>query len=188
MRNSVNRILKVISSVLVAVVVLLAILLVGVRLFGLQVYTVLSGSMEPTYHTGSLIYVKEVDPADLKVRDVITFRLTEQTTATHRIIEVIPDDENSNHIQFRTQGDANEIADGGDPIEGSDVLGTPVFTIPYLGYVASYIQNPPGMYVAIAVSAAILLLIVITDFLTGDKEENEKDKIIQTDEKEEIEK
>ena len=53
---------NIISSILVALVVLLAIALVGVRLFGLQVYTVLSGSMEPTYHTGSLIYVKRVDP------------------------------------------------------------------------------------------------------------------------------
>ena len=43
----------------------LALLLVGVRLFGMQVFTVLSGSMEPTYQTGSLIYVKDVDYMDM---------------------------------------------------------------------------------------------------------------------------
>lgn len=45
----------------------LKILLAPVML-GLQVFTVLSGSMEPTYHTGSLIYVKKVDPYTIKER------------------------------------------------------------------------------------------------------------------------
>ena len=62
MNRSLKKIWNVISSILVAVVVLLALLLVGARIVGLQVFTVLSGSMEPTYHTGSLIYVKKVDP------------------------------------------------------------------------------------------------------------------------------
>ena len=46
----------VISTFAVALVVLLALALVGVRLLGFQVYTILSGSMEPTYHVGSIIY------------------------------------------------------------------------------------------------------------------------------------
>ena len=55
MNKSLKKIWNVISSILVALVVLLALLLVGARVVGLQVFTVLSGSMEPTYHTGSLI-------------------------------------------------------------------------------------------------------------------------------------
>ena len=55
-----------ITTVLVALVVVLAILLVGVRVVGLTPYVVLSGSMEPTYHTGSLIYVKKVDPVTIE--------------------------------------------------------------------------------------------------------------------------
>ena len=93
MKFSLKKLWNVISSILVAAVVLLALLLVGARLFGLQVFTVLSGSMEPTYHTGSLIYVKKVDPHTLKSGDVITFMLDEDTIATHRITEVIPDEE-----------------------------------------------------------------------------------------------
>ena len=57
--------------------VILAVALVGVRLVGLQVFTVLSGSMEPTYHVGSLIYVKDVDYKELEAGDVITFMLDE---------------------------------------------------------------------------------------------------------------
>lgn len=58
MNKSLKRIWNVVSSVVVALVMLLALLLVGARVIGLQVFTVLSGSMEPAYHTGSLIYVK----------------------------------------------------------------------------------------------------------------------------------
>ena len=56
-----RKIWNVVYSVIVAVVVLLAVAFVGVRVVGLQPFTVLSGSMEPTYHTGSLIYVKSVE-------------------------------------------------------------------------------------------------------------------------------
>ena len=63
--NKIKKIWDVFTSILVAIVVIMAILLVGVRVIGLNVYTVLSGSMEPTYHTGSLIYVKKVDYKEL---------------------------------------------------------------------------------------------------------------------------
>lgn len=72
MNRKVKKVWDIVSSVLVGLVVLLAALLVGARLVGLQVFTVLSGSMEPTYHTGSLIYVKKVDPFTIKEGQPIT--------------------------------------------------------------------------------------------------------------------
>lgn len=141
-KRSVKKTWNIISTVLVALVVLLALLLVGARIFGLQVFTVLSGSMEPAYHTGSLIYVKKVDPYAIEPGQVITFMLDENTVATHRVVGVVPDEEDSSVIRFRTKGDANESEDGG-LVHYKNVIGTPVFTIPYLGYVASYIQHPP---------------------------------------------
>lgn len=74
---------------MVAIVVVTAALLVGAKVIGFQTYSVLSGSMEPTYHTGSLIYVKKTDPQDIKVGDPITFVLDENlTVATHRVIKI----------------------------------------------------------------------------------------------------
>ncbi len=169
---SVNKklgiILKTTTSVIVALVVLLAFLLVGVRLFGLQVYTVLSGSMEPDYPTGSLIYVREIDPAELEVRDVITFKLSGGTTATHRIVELVPDENDPDIMRFRTKGDANDTADG-SLVEADSVIGTPVFVLPYLGYLASFIRNPPGMYIAIAIGIALGILVMIADMILDDE-------------------
>ncbi len=163
-----------VSWVLIAAVVILAILLAGVRLVGLQVFTVLSGSMEPTYHTGSLIYVKKVDPQDIQSGQVITFMLNEDTVATHRVVAVVPDEEDPQVVRFQTKGDANEAVDGG-LVHQNNVIGTPIFTIPYLGYFASFIQQPPGIYLAIAVGALLLLFVFLPDVL-GEEEGKKKAK------------
>lgn len=173
MNKSLKKIWNVISTILVALVVLLALLLVGARVVGLQVFTVLSGSMEPTYHTGSLIYVKKVDPYTIEEGQPITFMLNENTIATHRVVGIVPDEEDPTVIRFRTKGDANDAEDGG-LVHYKNVIGTPVFSIPYLGYVADYIQHPPGMYVAISAGAVLLLLVFIPDIFADSNGEEKK--------------
>ena len=175
MNNSLKKIWNVISSILVALVVLLALLLVGARVVGLQVFTVLSGSMEPTYHTGSLIYVKKVDPYTITDGQPITFMLDENTVATHRVVGIVPDEEDPTVIRFRTKGDANDAEDG-SLVHYKNVIGTPIFSIPYLGYVADYIQHPPGMYIAISGGAVLLLLVFLPDVFASDKDEEKKKK------------
>ena len=168
-----KKIWNVVTTVLVTIVVILALLLVGVRLFGMQVYTVLSGSMEPVYHTGSLIYVKEVDYRDLKEGDVITFMLDEDTVATHRIVGVVPDEEDASIMRYRTKGDANDAEDG-SLVHYKNILGTPVFTIPKMGYVANYIQNPPGSYLTISGGAILMLLVFLPDLFGSEEAGAEK--------------
>lgn len=168
-----KRIWNIVSSVWVAVVVVFAMLLVGVRLFGIQPYTVLSGSMEPTYHVGSLIYVKKVDPFELESGDVITYMLDEDTLSTHRIVEVVPDEEDASVVRFQTKGDANDVADAA-LVHCNNVVGSPVFTVPYLGYVANYVQNPPGMYITIAFCVILLLLVFLPDLLFGEEEKKKR--------------
>lgn len=173
--NKIKKIWDAVTTVLVAVVIILALLLAGVRLVGLQVFSVLSGSMEPTYHVGSLIYVKTVDYTELESGDVITFMLDEETVATHRIVEVVPDEEDSTVLRYRTKGDANDAEDG-SLVHYKNVIGTPVFTIPKLGYLADYIQNPPGMYLAISAGAILLILVILPDIFASDEESKKKRK------------
>lgn len=168
MNSRLKKILNTITTIIVVIAVLLAIALVGVRLIGLQVYSVLSGSMEPAYPVGSLIYVKAVDCKELKVGDPITYRLDEDTVVTHRIIEVLIDEEDPDTIRYFTQGDANDIPDA-TSVHYKNILGTPVFAIPYMGYVSNYIQNPPGMYVAISAGAILLMLVFLPDLFSDEK-------------------
>ncbi|MBE6559931.1 MAG: signal peptidase I [Ruminococcaceae bacterium] len=173
--QTVLRVWNACTTVIVAMVAVLAVALVGVRLFGLQVFTVLSGSMEPVYHVGSLIYVKSIDPMELHAGEDITFMLDEDTVVTHRIVGIVPDENDPSVIRFRTQGVANDQEDG-SLVHYRNVIGKPVFTIPYLGYLANYIQNPPGTYVSISVGAILLLLIFLPDLLTGEDEEEKEEK------------
>lgn len=163
-----------VSSLIVIVILILAILIVGTRLFSIYPYTVLSGSMEPTYHVGSLIYVRTVDPFTLQEGQVITFMLDEDTLATHRIVDVVPDEEDPSTVRFQTKGDANEFVDAG-LVHYKNVVGTPIATIPYLGYVATFIQNPPGLYIAIALCAFIVLLAFLPDVFEEDRKKKKKD-------------
>lgn len=165
-----RKIYNIITTIMVAIVVVTAALLVGAKVIGFQTYSVLSGSMEPTYHTGSLIYVKKTDPQDIRVGDPITFVLDENlTVATHRVIKI---DEKNQH--FYTQGDANEYPDA-SPVHYKNLIGKPVFTIPYLGYFAGYVQNPPGRYLALAAAAIIILLVFLPD-LFDDKDKDKDSK------------
>ena len=175
MGKTLKKILNVISTILVVIVVVLALLLVGARFIGLNVYTVLSGSMEPTYHVGSLIYVKDVDTDELKAGDVITYMLDEDTIVTHRIVDVIPDETDPSIIRFQTKGDANDSVDG-SLVHYKNVIGTPVFSIPKLGYLANYIQKPPGRYIAISAGAIILLLVFLPDLFSDDGKSEKKKK------------
>lgn len=174
MSNTIDKILKLLSTFILVGLVIMAVLLVGIKLFGLQIYTVLSGSMEPTYHTGSLLYVKETDPKQLEVGDIITFKINENLTATHRIIELVADDKNADIIRFKTKGDANDTADG-SLVESDNVVGKPIFFIPYLGYVAAYIQQPPGLYVAMVVGAVLISFVFLIDYLTKDCKKNKEE-------------
>ena len=165
-----KKILDGVSLVLVLLVVLFAVFLMGSRLVGLQVFHVVSPSMEPAYSEGDLIYVKTVDPDSVKVGDPITFVLNEDLmVATHRVVAI-----DSENRQFTTKGDANKTEDAA-PVHFNNLIGVPVFSIPLLGYVSAYIQSPPGMYIAIGFGVALLGIVFLPDLLAkkNRKEETE---------------
>lgn len=155
-----KKIWNIVSTVLVALVVLFAVFLMGSRLIGFQCYNIISPSMEPQYMVGDLIYVKKVDPATIKVGDVITFIANEDlVVGTHRVVRV--DAENQ---RFYTKGDANEIEDA-EPVHYNNVIGVPQFSIPKLGYVSDFVQNPPGMYITIAIGILLIIIVFLPDML-----------------------
>ncbi len=166
-----KKIVNVVSTVLVVLMVLCAVFLMGSRLLGYEYFTVISGSMEPSYRVGDLLYVKKVDPATVKVGDPITFVLNEDlVVATHRVVRI--DAENQ---RFYTKGDANEIEDG-DPVHFNNVIGVPQFAIPKLGYVSDFVQNPPGTYITVGVGILVVLLVFVPDLLAKKNEDGSEEK------------
>lgn len=170
MNSIIKKCWNIATNALVILVVIIAILLAGARLIGLQVYTVLSGSMEPEYHTGSIIYVKDVDPNSVEVGDPITFVMNESlVVATHRVIDI-----DSENRLFYTKGDANKIPDA-NPVPFENLLGKPIFTIPLLGYLANFIQNPPGLYISVGLAVLLIIICFVPDIIDQFKHLNKQE-------------
>ena len=170
-----KKIWDIFTTVIVVLFVVAAVFLMGSRLLGYQVFNVISGSMEPTYSVGDLIYVQKVDPSTVKVGDPITFVLNQnKVVATHRVVEI--DEVNR---KFQTKGDTNNTLD--PAVSFDNLIGIPRFSIPLLGYVSDYIANPPGMYVAIAFVVVLLAIAFLPDFFM--KKQKEEEKAEKTEEK-----
>ncbi len=169
MSSAWKKIWNILFTVLVVLMVLCALFLMGSRILGYRCYNIISPSMEPDYKVGDLIYVKSVDPTTVKVGDVITFLVNEDlVVGTHRVVRI---DAEKQH--FYTKGDANQVEDG-EPVHFNNVIGVPKFSIPKLGYLSDFIQNPPGMYITIGVGIVLLLAVFLPD-LIGKRKKEETD-------------
>lgn len=113
--------------------VLVALALVGLgsavvpRVLGVQPYAIVSGSMEPAYPTGSLVYAQPVAGEDLQVGDVAAF-WRDEDVIIHRVDSIDIAGE-----EFVAKGDANDDVDL-RPVLFRDVLGRVVFSVPGVGY------------------------------------------------------
>ena len=140
------KLIKGILDLLMAAFILAGMLLSVPKLWGFQIYTVTSGSMEPEIHTGDVIYVKQVPFQSLEPGDVITFSMNQgRTVVTHRVEKI--DKENG---LLRTKGDANTEA---DPvwIARDTVRGEVKYAVPRLGYVALMAATLSGKLFLMAV-------------------------------------
>ncbi|WP_201717010.1 signal peptidase I SipW [Rossellomorea arthrocnemi] len=168
-----KKIRKIISSSITVVlyIVLFTMIIVVVsskaaggepEIFGKQIKTVLSGSMEPGIQTGSIIAVKPGgDMTRFKKGDVITFKQEENMLVTHRIAEVI---KSGDHVMYKTKGDNNDAADL-EPVLSENVVGEYTgFTIPYLGYFMNIMNSKNGAFLFIIPG---LLLLCYSGFVIG---------------------
>ncbi|MBQ9318223.1 MAG: signal peptidase I [Bacilli bacterium] len=121
-------------------------------LFRYKPLVVLSGSMEPTFKTGGIIYYKHALPEEIKVGDIITFR-NGDIFVSHRVNSIVDN-------LYETKGDANNTPDA-IKVKYSDIVGKDAdFCIPYIGYYIKYINE--HMYLLV-----IVAIILVSDFLVS---------------------
>ncbi|WP_312471360.1 signal peptidase I SipW [Neobacillus sp.] len=164
MKKTVKIIERIITIILVVNVIIMTFLVISSKLskgetqiFGYQLKTVLSGSMEPTFLTGSVIAIKSLNSDEsgtLKKGDIITFQTNEKILVTHRIIGVTTNDKN---VLYETKGDNNKTADL-VPVPSEDVLAKySGYTIPYVGYIIDFAQSKNGSALLLIGPGIILL-------------------------------
>lgn len=116
-------------------VLIICICIIGLIIAGFRPAIVMSGSMEPELHTGSICVINQnADYEDMEEGDIIAFKRGE-IKVTHRIIEITDEG-------FITQGDANLSPDIGI-VTKSDFIGETIFDVPYIGYAMYFITAIP---------------------------------------------
>lgn len=123
---------------------------------GFRMYIVLSGSMNPAFDTGSLVFVKPTSPDKIKDGDIITFKGfgDQEELVSHRVVSV---NNTVQGITFTTKGDANDVIDP-TPIPAQYLVGKIILAIPYLGYLMDFIKTKQGVLIFILIPAVLLLL------------------------------
>ena len=146
--------LRAVGTLLLISLILVCLPLTVPRLFGYQIYSVVSGSMEPAIPTGSLVYIGKTELKDVSEGEVIAFYGARDTASiiTHRVVE--------NRVltgELITKGDANQTEDM-TPVPYENVIGKVIRSIPAAGAVAELFTSREGKILAGAVIAASILL------------------------------
>jgi signal peptidase I len=140
-------------SFLLGVVLVFALVLTLPALTGHRSMTVLTGSMEPTLETGSVVVDEVIHPTEARIGDIVTFTdpADSKRLITHRLRSVRVD---GNTAHMVTKGDANDTVERWDvPVDGE--IGRVIFHVPKLGHVRALVGTRQG-YVVLMV--ALLLL------------------------------
>ncbi len=135
---------------------------------GIRPFIVVSGSMEPAIHVGSICAVNMNCPYnEIADNDIISFKNGEMTV-THRAVKVT-----QNGIV--TKGDANNTDDV-KPVTMDDYIGKVIFSIPYLGYGAAVFKTRLGIFMGVGFVILSLLIDSMLDMLKDIAVESSTDK------------
>ena len=107
---------------------------------------IMGESMIPTLRSGDLLIIKDVDPAEIEIGDIITVRY-DDSSITHRLVEKIEGDPN----YYRLKGDGKEEPDPG-VFEESKIMGKVVLVLPL-----SHLYTVYGFTLAVVIPFALIV-------------------------------
>lgn len=188
MKKTLKKIFNAIIDVIVICIMVLSVFIVVLSLtskssgvpniFGIAPLSVQTASMEDTINVGDLIFCSLTEnDNEFQKGDIVTFPIElngERVLNTHRIVEVVEDD---NIIYYRTQGDNKET--NPEPDKDLQTSSTIVakYTgtkIPGLGTVLSFIRTQLGFFLCILLPMILFFIYeaarVIMNLLAYNKE------------------
>lgn len=173
MKQKLSKILHITVDVLVILVLIVSVLIATLSLtskssgvpniFGIAPLSVQSDSMSGTFETGDLIFCKVTnDPSfEYQKDDIVTFPIEingVEVLNTHRIAEVIKDD---NNTYYQTQGDNNDTNPTADEILQTSSTIVAQYTgvkIGGLGTVLSFLRTQLGFFLCVLLPMIIFFL------------------------------
>ncbi|MBA4179830.1 MAG: signal peptidase I [Anaerolinea sp.] len=123
------------------------------RLFGWQFVVVAGGSMEPAVPFGSVAVMEDVQPSELRVRDIVMFREGNGKVVTHRIVAISDDGRT-----LTTQGDVNNAPDE-TRVPVTAVQGRFRFAVPEVGRFVRWMGTQQGFVTLILVPGLTIIVL-----------------------------
>ncbi len=145
------------SAGLLAFVVLVGVLAIIVpAVTGSTPMTVLTSSMTPTYPPGTLIVVRPIDSADIRIGMPITYQLEsgKDIFVTHRVVAIKSISDGTR--EFVVRGDANS-EDDENPVLPVQVRGEVWYSIPYLGWVNTAVNGENRVWIIPVIAGGLFL-------------------------------
>ena len=137
-------------------------------LFGMRCFYLVSGSMEPTLHTGCAVIVRRAPDGVYAVGDVITFVSSQSEIYgqpnTHRIIAAA---QQNGVTYYYTQGDANPVPDS-VTVTAGQIYGKVIWNsgrAKWFGTLMGMLTTPMGFVTMILLPVALVAIILMRDFM-----------------------
>ncbi|CAH8656126.1 unnamed protein product [Dicrocoelium dendriticum] len=125
---------------------------------------VLSGSMEPAFYRGDVLYLTNYPDEPIRTGDIVVFKIEgRDIPIVHRVIKV--HESVNGTVKFLTKGDNNAVHDRGlyapgqDWLVPSQVLGRAKGYIPHVGQVTIIMNDNPKLKYCVLGTMGIYLLL-----------------------------
>ncbi|MBR1663057.1 MAG: signal peptidase I [Ruminococcus sp.] len=173
MKKALSIILNVLAWIILLFALLVTILVFSssrngdtAKIFGYIPLTVETDSMKPTFKSGDLIIIKEIDDIyTLEKGDVITYWTIidgKRVKNTHRIVDI---NEFESSRSFVMKGDANDANDE-EPALPSDIIGKWNDTkIGGAGKIMDFLRTKKGFFICIVIPMILFFLFELYKFI-----------------------
>lgn len=160
--NKIVKLLLLSIKVFVIIIAIAFVLVVSLQrfsdnrlsFFNYRMFTVVSGSMEPTYVIGDVLFAKDVPANEIKELDNISFLGTtgsfKNKVITHQVLRVIEPKEEGGKYSFRTKGLRNVIEDP-EIVHEDQLYGVIVYKSKTLSTLYKIISTSLGFYFLIII-------------------------------------
>ena len=170
---------NIIGTLILIAVIATSLPLTVPRLLGFEIYSVVSGSMEPALPMGSIVYVEHVEPETVEPGDIIAYNV-DGSVITHRVME--------NHFvegEYVTKGDANEKEDFSN-VHYRDLIGRVKYHFPVIGhYLMLYSQQVTKVYL-LALAACGVMFNMLAGSIRKKNEEKFRRQLEKYDKRREV--
>lgn len=182
LRKRLKSIINIIISIMFSIIIVGALSLIIQKfvlkkevpdVFGYKVLQVMSGSMSGEFETGDTILIKEIkNESDLKIGDVVTYKIAKNTLVTHRIVYISKTGEN---LSYTLKGDANNTEDS-EKIMFSKIEGMYVKKLKLIGQMINFMQKPYGIVIVFTIPILLVILIMYNEKIKEERRSRRREK------------